>query len=124
MVMPTEKARAIGDRLRIARTEKGWNKSEAAEMVGSKPPVWKRYEDAEADPPVSFLVRVSDVFKRPVSWFFADIDDELLRQQLGGLDPLLVTEMAKHPVKVQRAVARAIPLVRSICQQEGVEAGN
>lgn len=122
--MPTDKARAIGQRLRQAREDKGWDKTGAAEMVGTKPPVWKRYEDAEADPPLSFLVRVSDVFQKPVAWFFQDIDDAMLREQLGGLDPLLVSVMAKQPATIQRAVARTLPLVRDICREEGLPLGN
>jgi transcriptional regulator with XRE-family HTH domain len=115
--MSGERAKALGRRLQVARDEKGWKKSDTARRLGIKLPTYLRYEDGDRTPSVELLLRASEIYDRPVGWFFADAEATQVAASEATIDLELRRILSETPRARQQAIAEVLPVVNLVCDR-------
>jgi transcriptional regulator with XRE-family HTH domain len=115
--MSGERAKALGRRLHVARDEKGWKKSDTARRLGIKLPTYLRYEDGDRTPSVELLLRASEIYDRPVGWFFAEAEAVQIAEAESAIHPDLRRILNETPWLRQQAVAEVMPVVNLVCDR-------
>jgi transcriptional regulator with XRE-family HTH domain len=115
--MAGERAKALGGCLREAREERGWTKSETARRLGIKLPTYLRYEDGDRWPSVDLLLRASEVYNKPVGYFFAEAEAVQARCLEDRIAPELRLALAGLPLRRQLILADIVPAVNDACER-------
>jgi transcriptional regulator with XRE-family HTH domain len=68
--------KALGDRIRALRTEKGWSQDEFANLCQIRPNRMAEIEKGEANVTLSNLLSIASTFKTTVAAIFQDLEDE------------------------------------------------
>jgi transcriptional regulator with XRE-family HTH domain len=66
----------IGEKIKILRSEKGWNQTELAKKINVHQAVITRWEHNKVIPESKNLKKLADVFEKPMVYFFEDIKNE------------------------------------------------
>lgn len=115
--MSGERAKALGQRLRMARDKKGWKKSETARRLGIKLPTYLRYEDGDRMPSIELMLRAAEVYNRRVGWFFEDAEQVQVALVDSQIDPELRRILSEIPRHRQQAIAEVMPVVNQVCDR-------
>lgn len=115
--MAGERSKALGRRLRAARDEKGWRKSDAASRLGIKLPTYLRYEDGDRWPSVDVLLRAADIYDRRVGWFFEEAEADVIARSELAIVPELRRILSETPSYRQAAIAEVLPVVNQVCDR-------
>lgn len=103
----------VGRRLRQARQEVRLGQDEAARMAGTRGPTLNRYEGGDRTVSLEKMVRLSQLYGRPVSWFLEPIEDAYERERLSNLDLLFLERVTAITPEKQRVLAKHL---ETLCQ--------
>lgn len=63
----------VGRRIKVARTELGWNQTELANRLGTSQANIARYEKAKISVDIETLAQIAKVMNKPIDWFFVEL---------------------------------------------------
>ena len=66
---------SVAERLRLARSEVGWNRQEAGRRAGVDPNMIYQYESGNRNPSTLALRGLASLYNKPVEWFFGEEDE-------------------------------------------------
>lgn len=64
----------IGIRIKQARLERGWSRSELAKRIGVSLTAIAKWERGESEPKYRHIVKLLSVFRMPSGWLFDNFD--------------------------------------------------
>ncbi len=70
----------LGKKIKMARIELDMNQTALASRIGAKQKSISRYENGIVIPSIETLLKISEVFKKPVTYFLEDREKEVLDQ--------------------------------------------
>jgi transcriptional regulator with XRE-family HTH domain len=99
----------LGDRIREARTEKGWKQKNLAAEVEVEPITVSRWERGATTPDLDVLRLVAEATGKPISYFVTDREEQMRDEQATGLDDRvgrLEESLARLEQKLDRLLDR------------------
>jgi transcriptional regulator with XRE-family HTH domain len=88
----SEKKERLGERIRAARTAKGWKQKHLAAQVDVEPITVSRWERGATSPDLEVISQVAEVTGKPLSYFVGDENEQVA----ATASPAALEEAAKR----------------------------
>jgi transcriptional regulator with XRE-family HTH domain len=113
----SERKERLGERIRVARTDKGWKQKHLAAQVDVEPITVSRWERGATSPDLDVISQVAEVTGKPIGYFIGDEDAQ------AAASPTALEEAARRIETAALQIASEADRITSLLEELRADLG-